>query len=152
MTDNGCPEELRAEFRRGATFAGLIQHARKFSTSGTARHDWATAVRKAFHLSLHGWGLLDLTDSFGCGQHRDEILTSFHLGMILQNRPLWDCPTAQRHRAWYDAIAWVELEPPCVFRETTAADLAALAEQLQRRASGTHAPPMAEHRTTASAA
>lgn len=152
MTSEQLSDELRGMFRGGATVAELVHHARIRLGNDTRSDDWALAVRKAFRLSLLGWYVLWYTDSFGSGKHRDEILTSMYLGLILQNRPLWDVPRSDRAECWYDALPWEELPYKGFFRETTATDLAALAEQLQRRAAGSQAPPIVEHRSSAAAA
>ena len=152
MTDGLLTEELRAMFQGGATVAGLVHHARARLGPGHRSDDWCQAVRSAFRLSLLGWYILWYTDSFGNGKVRDQMLTSMYLGLILQNRPLWDIPRSERAECWYDSLPWEELPHKSFHRETTAADLAALAEALQRRASASQATPVTEYRTTSAAA
>lgn len=152
MTSDRLSEELRALFQQGATVAGLIHCARVRLGPGHRRNEWGQAVRDAFRLSVLGWYILSYTDSFGNGEVRDQMLTSMYLGPILQNRTLWDAPRSERAECWYDSLPWEELPYTRYRRETTAADLAALAEQLQRRAAGSQAAPIAEHRVTTAAA
>ena len=133
MTNDLLTEELKSRFRKGETVAGLIRFASGRLGGDVAKHDWAQAVRTAFRLRVYGWNILDTTDSFGYGKHRDEILTSIYLGMILQNRPQWDAPRSERPECWYDSIPWEPTPDHMPHRETTPAMLAALAEALQRR-------------------
>ena len=152
MMGDPLTEELRAMFREGATVAGLIQHARVRLGADHRKDDWAQAVRSAFRLNCSGWNILYATDSFGSGERRDEMLTCLYLGLILQKRPLWDVPRSERAECWYDALPWEELPFKSFHRETTVADLAALTEQLQRRAAVSQASTIIERRMTTAAA
>ena len=114
-------EELRDQFRSGASIAQHLRLARERLGETSPWRDLTRCLRLAFKLPII-WTAA--TESFGTGTQPDWKLTMCFLREIMQRRSEWDTPGDEPR--WYDGLEKTSAE---VQNQRAAASFGGLSEE-----------------------